>query len=547
MNNPPKLTLPELIIPSTRNYKDTVALSFVNGEPITYGELYKRIEKIISLLERLEISKGDKVAVYGMNGPHWGIAYLAITFMGAVAVPILPDFHEEEVVNIVNHSDSKVVFISGNLYEKTSLKECNRLTHVIKIDDFSLLDGKDVGNGPGSAGQDEGGGGVDEEDLAAIIYTSGTTGKSKGVMLTHKNLCSNVLDCGRVQYVDENDRILSILPLSHTFENTVGFLFPLSRGTGIFYLDKLPTAPVLLPALREIKPTIMLSVPLIIDKIFRKRILPALTDTRIKRTLYGIPFIRKKLHRIAGKKLHQMFGGELKFFGIGGAKLDKQVEQFLMEGKFPYAIGYGLTETSPLLAGVNPGTVRLESTGPAVPSVELKIHDPDPVKGEGEIWARGPSVMKGYYKNPELTAEVLTDEGWFKTGDLGIMDEDNYLFVKGRLKSMIVGLSGENIYPEEIEAVINNFRFVSESLIIDRKGKIVALVHFNKEELEEKARHLKDEMSQYVEDKIEDLKEELKMYVNSKVNKFSQVKLVIAQHEPFKKTATQKIKRFLYT
>jgi len=243
-----------------------------------------------------------------------------------------------------------------------------------------------------------------------------------------------------------------------------------------------------------------------------------------------------------------MFGGELKFFGIGGAKLDKQVEQFLMEGKFPYAIGYGLTETSPLLAGVNPGTVRLESTGPAdVPSVELKIHDPDPVKGEGEIWARGPSVMKGYYKNPELTAEVLTDEGWFKTGDLGIMDEDNYLFVKGRLKSMIVGLSGENIYPEEIEAVINNFRFVSESLIIDRKGKIVALVHFNKEELEEKARHLKDEMSQYVEDKIEDLKEELKMYVNSKVNKFSQVKLVIAQHEPFKKTATQKIKRFLYT
>jgi long-chain acyl-CoA synthetase len=241
------------------------------------------------------------------------------------------------------------------------------------------------------------------------------------------------------------------------------------------------------------------------------------------------------------------FGGNLKFFGIGGAKLNKSVEKFLIEAKFPYAIGYGLTETSPLLAGSNPQKTVFDSTGPAIEGVELKINNPDENTGEGEIWAKGPSVMKGYYKEPEITAEVLTPDGWFKTGDLGVFDSDRNLLIKGRLKNMIVGASGENIYPEEIESVINNFRFVVESLVIQQKGKLVAYVHLNMEELEKKYQHLKQDMEDKYEEKKEELLIELKEYVNSQVNKFSQINRVVLQPVPFQKTATLKIKRFLYT
>ncbi len=255
----------------------------------------------------------------------------------------------------------------------------------------------------------------------------------------------------------------------------------------------------------------------------------------------------KKLHKIAGAKLYKTFGGKLKFYGIGGAKLNKTVERFLLEGGFPYAIGYGLTETAPLLAGANPGGTVFDSTGPAIDGIELKINNPDPKTGEGEIWARGENVMKGYYKEPEMTAEVITPDGWFKTGDLGVFDSNNYLFIKGRLKNMIVGASGENIYPEEIESVINNFRFVVESLVIQQKGKLVALVHLNMEELEKKYKILKQGMEDKFEEKKQELIIELKQYVNTHVNKFSQINKVVVQSDPFQKTATLKIKRFLYT
>jgi long-chain acyl-CoA synthetase len=265
------------------------------------------------------------------------------------------------------------------------------------------------------------------------------------------------------------------------------------------------------------------------------------------RLLYKIPFLRKKFNQIAGKKLLKTFGGELTFFGVGGAKLNRTVERFLSEAKFPYAVGYGLTETAPLLAGANPRNTILESTGPAIEDIELKINNPDPKTGEGEIWARGANVMKGYYKEPEITAQVLTPDGWFKTGDLGMLDSENNLFIKGRLKNMIVGASGENIYPEEIESVINNFRFVVESLVIQQKGKLVAYVHLNMEELEKKYQNLKHDMSEKYEEKKEELLTELKEYVNTHVNKFSQINKVFVQPLPFQKTATLKIKRYLYT
>jgi long-chain acyl-CoA synthetase len=291
----------------------------------------------------------------------------------------------------------------------------------------------------------------------------------------------------------------------------------------------------------------MLTVPLIIEKIYFNKILPAFQDNMVLKQLYRIPFFRKRLNAAAGKKLKKTFGGRLKFFGIGGAKLNRSVEKFLREAGFPYAIGYGLTETAPLLAGANPKKSVFESTGPAIEGIELIIHNPDRNTGEGEIWAKGPNVMKGYYREPEMTKEVLTDDGWFKTGDLGILDSRSNLFIKGRLKNMIVGASGENIYPEEIESVINNFRFVAESLVIQQKGKLVAYVHLNMEELEKKYHILKEDMSRQFEDKKEELLAELQEYVNSKVNKFSQINKVVLQPLPFQKTATMKIKRFLYT
>jgi long-chain acyl-CoA synthetase len=297
----------------------------------------------------------------------------------------------------------------------------------------------------------------------------------------------------------------------------------------------------------EIKPTVMLTVPLIMEKIYFNKILPSFNDKTILRILYKIPFIRKKLNGVAGKKLYKTFGGHLKFFGIGGAKLNKSVERFLIEAKFPYAIGYGLTETSPLLAGANHSQSVYDSTGPAIEGIELKINNPDSKTGEGEIWARGPNVMKGYYKDPEMTSEVLTQDGWLKTGDLGVFDSNNNLYIKGRLKNMIVGASGENIYPEEIESIINNFRFVAESLVIQQKGKLVAYVHLNMEELEKKYQILKEDMTRQYEEKKEELLAELQEYVNSKVNKFSQINKVVLQPVPFQKTATLKIKRFLYT
>jgi len=387
---------------------------------------------------------------------------------------------------------------------------------------------------------------VNEDDIASIIYTSGTTGKSKGVMLTHKNIVNNAIQVLSIEPVNSSHSFLSILPLSHTYENTLGFILPLMQGASIYYLDKPPTATVLLPALKIVRPTHILSVPMVIEKIYRNQILPKFTKGKLISTLYKVSFIRKFLNKIAGKKLMETFGGNLKFFGVGGAPLDPTVEKFLRESKFPYAIGYGLTESAPLLSGANPSQVRLRATGPVLKGVQVKINNPDPVTGEGEIWAKGDNIMKGYYKEPQITSEVLTPDGWLKTGDLGYFDKDNYLFIRGRLKNMIIGASGENIYPEEIESVINNFKYVVESVVVEQKGRLVALVHFNQEELEKLFHEFKEEAIQYINQKIDELTIELQEYVNSRVNKFSRLNAVVAYSTPFEKTATHKIKRYLY-
>jgi len=547
MKDIPVLTLPALLQQSVEKFAKQPAVAFVDETPLNYSEFDSIRFSVSALLEKLKIQPGDRVALLSANMPHWGITYFAIASMGAIVVPILPDFSETEIDNVLNHSGAKAIFTSKGLKSKIENFSNNTLVHRILIEDFSILESNSSGILFEEGTKPDKNYTVSEDDLAVIIYTSGTTGKSKGVMLTHKNVCSNAVASSGIQEINSEDRFLSVLPLSHTYENTIGFLLPILCGASIAYIKKPPTPAVLLPALKTVRPTLMLTVPLIIEKIYRSKVLPTFTKSKLMKFLYSIPPVRKKLNQIAGKKLMQTFGGELKFFGIGGAKLDKTVEKFLREAKFPYAIGYGLTETSPLLAGVNALNTRLQSTGPPLKGITLKIHNPGKLTGEGEIWAKGPNVMKGYYKEPELTKEVMTEDGWFRTGDLGILDDTNFLYIRGRSKNVIIGPGGENIFPEDIESVINNFQHVAESLVIQQKGKLVAMVHFNREEIESKYQHLKGEFSEYVEEKYEELSKELREYVNARVSKFSKIQEVMPQKEEFVKTATKKIKRFLYT
>lgn len=546
MNDYQGFTLPAVLQSSVNKYSEHPAVSFVDEEPLTYLDFDTIRLSVISMLESLDIKPGDRIALLSSNMPNWGITYFAIASMGAIVIPILPDFRELEIDNILKHSESKAIFISDGLKNKIAKYNDPTLEHRILIDDFSILksDFQNVhfeeGSKPVKNYE------VAEDDLAVIIYTSGTTGASKGVMLTHKNLTSNAIASRTIQEINSKDRFLSVLPLSHTYENTIGFILPIVCGASVYYLKKPPTPSVLLPALKTVRPSLMLTVPLIIEKIYRNKVLPSFNKNKLTRALYSIPTMRKKFNLLAGKKLMRTFGGELKFFGIGGAKLDKTVEKFLREAKFPYAIGYGLTETAPLLAGANAKHTRFQSTGPALSGITLKINKPGKLTGEGEIWAKGPNVMKGYYKEPELTKEVMTDDGWFKTGDLGIIDKSNYVFIRGRSKNVIIGPGGENIFPEDIESVINNFKHVAESLVIQQKGKLVAMVHFNREEIEDKYKNLKEEITGFAEKKYEELSKELHDYVNARVNKFSKIQVVLIQEEEFIKTATKKIKRFMY-
>jgi long-chain acyl-CoA synthetase len=478
-----------------------------------------------------------------MNMPQWGIAFFATSVLGAVVVPILPDFHPTEIKNIILHADVSAIYVSESL--RTKLDNTLEIP-VIYIEEFQVVG--QANQSPIQSFDDlfleypK----VEEHDLCSIIYTSGTTGKSKGVMLSHKNIVWTAQQSFLIQNITPGDRFLSVLPLSHTFENTLGLILPVKYGATVNYLKKPPVPSVLMAALQQVRPTIMLVVPLIVEKIYKAKILPEINRKFITRSLYKLSITRKLLNKIAAKKLYATFGGELKFFGVGGAKLDDNVERFLMEGGFPLAIGYGMTESSPLLAGAGVGKTRFLSTGKAMNGVELRIAEPDVQTGLGEIQAKGQNVMLGYYKEPEITQSVFTSDGWLKTGDLGCFDKDGNLYIKGRMKNLIVGASGENIYPEEIESLINRMEYVLESLVVQQKGRLVALVHLNMEELEKKYQNLKSEAVIYLNDKTDEILKDIQRKVNDELNKFSQIHRVVLQPNPFEKTPTQKIKRFLY-
>jgi len=537
------LTIPAMLQASCKVYAKNQSLVFVGEENRTYAQLEIEVKKAALQLQLIGVKKGDKIAILSLNMPQWGIAFFAASSAGAVVVPILPDFHPNEIKNIIEHAEVSIIYVSETLRNKLEPSPGLKVIHIEKFEVVSETTQPVFDKINETLFVYEK---IEEQDLATIIYTSGTTGKSKGVMLTHKNIVWTAQQCWLLQNVVPTDRFLSILPLSHTLENTLVLILPLKYGASVHYLQKPPVASVLIAALKQVRPTIMLIVPLIIEKIYKTKILPQINSKFITRVLYKVPAFRKLLNKVASKKLYETFGGKLKFFGVGGAKLDNNVERFLMEGGFPLAIGYGMTESSPLLAGAGVGKTRFLSTGPAMPGVQLRIANADKKTGQGEIQAKGENVMLGYYKEPEITNETFTEDGWLKTGDLGYFDKGGNLYIKGRIKNMIVGASGENIYPEEIESVINRMEYVLESLIVQQKGRLVALVHLNMEELEKKYQDMKAEAVSFVNEKAEEILKEIQSKVNEEVNKFSKIQRIVLQPNPFEKTPTLKIKRFLY-
>ena len=500
----------------------------------TFNSFKGKCDSLSKKLTQYGIGAGDKVAILSQSMPNWSVAFFSIVPFGRIAIPILPDSSPNEVANILEHSESKVIFVSQRLASKVSQEIRDKMTLVIDLDTFEVIksdDNKFTCDGRTSI--------PTPDDIATIIYTSGTTGSAKGVVLSHRNLASNVITCYHACKRTEKDRWLSVLPMAHTLEMTLSMLYPMYCGATVYYLPKPPVASLLMKALKMVKPTTMLTVPLIIEKVYKGSVLPTIKKSRtltwMNENMNGL------MCRIIGMKLKATFGGHISFYGIGGAKLDPEVESFLLKAKFPYAIGYGLTETSPLLGYSMKGWRAVGSFGYPVYNVRLRLDNVNPETGEGEIVAKGPNVMLGYYKDPTRTKSVFTEDGWFRTSDIAVQDEKGRFYIKGRNNNMILGPSGENIYPEEIENVINNVEGVSESIVVERDGKLVALVQPDENYIQ-----WDKESEDKLYEKLDAWKAKLLKITNKNVSKASQVSSVEVMKEPFEKTATQKIRRFKY-
>ena len=538
-------TLRDLALSSIETHSSRVAFSMLNGESVTYREFGERMKSVQALLENSGLQTGDKVALLSSNMPNWSVCYFAVVSLGMVAVPILPDFTGDELDMIIAHSEAKALLVSDKLFTRLSKTTINSLNVVIRTKSLNVISQKVSAKSNFSEPV--------STDLAVIIYTSGTTSKPKGVMLTHYSLVQQIGVCDSLFKVTKDDVYLSVLPLSHTYEASLGMLLPFAKGGSVVYLDRLPTATVLMPALRKVRPTVMLIVPLLIEKIYRSQVQAKFNSTALWRTATKISFVRNYLYRVAGKRLVKVFGGRVRFLGIGGAKLDVQAEEFLNIAKFPYAIGYGLTETAPVLAGAVPGKTRVGSTGFIAEAIQIRIENVNPETQQGEVVVKTPCIMNGYYKNEEATREVFTKDGWFRTGDLGFIDKEGFIYIKGRLKNMILGPSGENIYPEDIETVLNSHVFITDSVVTEQEGRLVALVQFDTNAIEAQFQEWKQSFRESIGERLDGWDErknailkDIKDYVNSKVNRFSRVSEVVEEKEEFERTPTQKIKRFVY-
>ncbi len=554
-----RMTLNYIIDSSKNKFGDLAAIGMALEEPITYEEYHDRICALALRMQKEGLAKGDHVAILAENSHNWGTAYLAGVRIGAVCVPILPDLPEADVHHILNEMKVKILFTTQRQIEKIYDYRGESCGSVITLDDHQgakgLLQPRQFSGFLEEAladyrekiivGEAFDFPDVGEDDLASILYTSGTSGFSKAVMLTHKNLTSNAYAASGLLDVKPGSVFLSILPMSHTYEFTTGFILPLLMGARIAYAGKTPTPAILQNLCAHEKPFAIFAVPLVLEKIYKKRVLPKIEKSWVMklicRTKVGKKFINKRI----GQKLIEFFGGELVLMGVGGASLNPDVEEFLIEADFPYLVGYGLTESAPLIAGGPAGdkTIALGSSGKPIPGVEIKIVDPDPDTGIGEICACGPNVMKGYYNDPDATAEVVSADGWLATGDLGLIDEQGNLHIKGRSKNVIVMANGENVYPEAIEHKINAYHWVAESLIVENNGQLNAWIYPDYESIDDfTAGQNRQQRKEYLQSLLEKMRKDL----NSQLPTTSRIAEVYERREPFIKTATHKIKRYLY-
>lgn len=550
--------LNELLDTSCRQYADLGALGMALEQPLTYQQLYDRVLLLAAYLRSCGVEFGDRVTILAENSHNWGTIYLAVVRLGAICVPILPDLPEADVHHILGEMESDFIFLTQRQIEKVyDLKQ--EIGHVITLDDYSdesgiievtpfsqfLAEAQDEFSMALQAGILEFPE-VDGNHLASILYTSGTSGFSKAVMLSHANLCANAFSASNVIVLPPGAVFLSVLPVSHTYEFTVGFIMPLIKGGCVLYAGKTPTPMVLQKLCGRERPHLMLVVPLIMEKIYKKRVLPAVEQSKVLSLLCRFGPGRRLVYKKIGAKLLDFFGGRLEVMGIGGAALNPEVEVFLREAGFPFLVGYGLTESAPLIAGGPKGdtTIRLGSAGKPVPGVEVRIDDPDPGTGIGEIVARGPNIMQGYWQDPEVTAETFTEDGWLKTGDLGFVDELGNLHVRGRSKSVIVLANGENVYPETIEHKLNTYPFVVESLVIENSNMLEAWVYPDYEFVDAQTLgQSRQQRYEYITSELERIRKE----VNAQLGSMSRLSRVLERREPFIKTATHKIKRYLYS
>lgn len=555
MTAPIYSTLNQLISESAKKFPGLPAAGFAFEKPLTYREFHDKIIALAAVLQKVGLRKQDRVAILAENSAPWGIAYFAAVRLGAMIVPILPDFTERDVQHILQDCGAQIIFTTGRQFEKMYDLPGRELKTIIALDDakdpnkivaaasFSELL-------QGARHIDRSAVGLDEtapDDIASIIYTSGTSGHSKAVLLTHKNFCSN-LSAAESIFADLEITawtFLSILPMSHAYEFTINFLTPLANGARIVYAGKSPTPTILEKICREEHPDVVCMVPMVIEKIYKKRILPALTANGAIRMAVRVPLFRRMISRKIGRRLLAFFGGNLQILALGGAALNIEVERFLREAAIPYLVGYGLTEASPLISAGPFGdrTIALGSAGKPVRGVAVKIVNPDPLSRIGEIFVSGDNVMRGYRNNPEATSAAIAQDGWLATGDLGYMDQWHNLFIKGRSKNVIVLSHGENIYPESIEEKINACRYVLESLVCAAGDRLEARVYLDYERIDEESAGKGEEQKRA---HTNNLLAAIKNEVNSQLPPYSQLAAVTERTEPFTKTATQKIKRYLY-
>jgi len=526
------------------------ALTDYQGETYHYHDVAGHIVRIHRYFREAGIKPGDKIALIGKNSARWGILYITTVTYGAVIVPVLPDFKPDDLHQIVDHSDSAILFVEDAIFEKLDITKMPKLRGVISLGNMALLKGDEqIRKVHANADLDKMVPGFNKngdklnleeipgDQLAVLSYTSGTTGFTKGVMLQHNSLAANMRFAHLHMPLNPGDKIVSFLPLAHTFGAAFEFLFPFTLGCDITILTKTPSPQVIIKAFQEVRPSLILSVPLVIEKIYKKQVLPAISKPSMK-TLLAVPGINGLIIKKIREKLVAVFGGNFRELVIGGAAFNSEAEAFFRKMKFPFTVGYGMTECGPLISYVGWKESRMGSAGKTVDTLELKIDSPDPANKSGEIMVRGDNVMLGYYKNDKATTEVIDEDGWLHTGDLGRMDKDGHVYIRGRIKSVIIGASGKNIYPEEIESHFNNLYLVAESLVVQRNEKLVVLIYPDHEEMEKAG---------IKEEGLAELFDHHLKSVNHHLPGFMQVSKYEIHPKEFQKTPKRSIKRFLYS